>query len=1280
MAQYPGFVGSSARVRSVNVGAERTINWLVERPPGHPAAQETLVPTPGLEPFTVLPTGPIRAVWAMDGRAFAVGGTGFFELFASGTATLRGTVNQNAFPATISGNGANGQQLLVTSAGINWIYDLEANTFTLVDITNPPTPTRMSLFSDGYFIALKANTNQFNISALYDGTTWDPLDVFQVSTVADQVQAIIETHRDLWLLGTQTSSVWSNTGDEIVYQPVPGVKIDQGCAAAFSAVRIDNAIMWLGQSEAGDRVVWRADGYTPRRVSTHAVEYALGQAPRVDDAMAWAYQQEGHLFYVLYVPGLADVRDWGTTWVYDVATDQWHERALWDTTLLQWQPHLGRCHAFGFGRHLVGARDSGAIYDMRLDMAHDTVVLGAGSRPAVPTLTSITPATGVQGATVAVTLVGTGFVAAGTTVVVSGADVVVSDVIVSSTTQLAADVWIAPDATVGERSVSVTTTEGTSNSRPFTVTAAVVTPGAPTLTSVTPDTGVQGTTVPVALVGTGFVVGATTVAVSGTGVTVSAVVVSSPTALTADLVLAVGATVSGRSVTVTTAAGTSSARPFTVTAAPGPTLTSVSPTSGDQGDTVSVTLVGTGFVIGATTVAVSGTGVTVSAVVVASSTSLTADFGIAVGATLSARSVTVTTATGTSSARTFTVTDPGVPAGDYDQLVASDLTLAGMNHAPDSTYANIQLAYRYVGAERRILLTTFSNHVIEYTMGALKNGGAHWVLGSVPALTEVRRWNAPSWHTAARMVADGYPSASDIFSGNGAWVASTWWDERSGLLWYAWQPKYPGGSIQFALYGAVRLTDAESSIGAGGGTVTDAHLYGPYYFKDGTYNDFKGAAAGIIPIPADQQAGMGGAFLVNGHHCANIGSGGARGMGLYVVSDVPTTPPAEGAMLFPTAVHIWDTSPDAGIEPYGMKIPNVSYQMIGHAGQGGSFSFSAAGGAASGMAEHQSVGTTVNDALYNYDYGAMDGIVVLMHTPASGGAFVPEYWNGSAWVQPAGWAMAAGTTALSATENCFYWPQGPVPSDIDIGFDPHAYLRVRRTVAGTSGGAIRSIYPYSNLTPANNTTGDRPATIGGVNPVSSFQYDATHYAWSYENFFWGSAWVQNDVVNGLIAFGPISVGGQYYGAAPVWAKQPAGLPTSAIVPSGVEDPPVRKYYAFGDPNLGNGGKGEGPQHPFAWTFDTTHLMEVAAGTGARNANGLQPAAFTDMLAQWPDLIVPDTLDVAASPYVGYPTFAPYGSGNSVVYDPTANQVLVVLSNGDVWQEKTIIAVFDVRNA
>jgi hypothetical protein len=387
MAKYPGFIGPSGRVRSINVNAERTINWYLENVGGTPKATPWLAPTPGLAPFVVLADGPVRALFSMDGRAFTVVGTGFYEIFANHTATLRGLVNANAFPATISSNGTNGNQLLVTSAGNDFLFDLALNTFILLPddgIGGPTRPTRMATFSDGYFIALRANSNEFQISALYDGTDWDALDVFQVSTVADQVVALVESHRDLWLFGSQTTSVWSNTGDaDVPYQPVPGVKIEQGCGAAFTAVPFDNAIMWLGSGVSGDRIVWRANGYTPERVSTHAVEFALGQAHRIDDAIAWTYQQEGHTFYVLYVPDLETVRGFATTWVYDAATREWHERAMWDAIKLDWQPHLGRCHTYAFGAHLVGDRTSGAIYDLQLGLAGDTVVV-TGVTPGVP--------------------------------------------------------------------------------------------------------------------------------------------------------------------------------------------------------------------------------------------------------------------------------------------------------------------------------------------------------------------------------------------------------------------------------------------------------------------------------------------------------------------------------------------------------------------------------------------------------------------------------------------------------------------------------------------------------------------------------------------------------------------------------------------------------------------------------------------------------------------------------------------------------------------------------
>ncbi len=305
--------------------------------------------------------------------------------------------------------------------------------------------------------------------------------------------------------------------------------------------------------------------------------------------------------------------------------------------------------------------------------------------PGVPTLTSITPNSGTQGTTVAVTLTGTDFVMDATTVAVSGGDVTVTNVVVRSPMSLTADLVLGA-AAVGPRSVTVTTTAGTSGPQDFTV----VVPAPPTLTSIAPNHGIQGTTVAVTLTGADFVVGATTVTVGGSGVTVADVVVSSGTSLTANFVLDPIAAVGPRPVTVTTATGTSTPRGFAIDLAP-PTLTGVSPNQGTPGNTVAVTLSGTNFVGGATTVSVGGADVTVTNVIVGSPTSLTASFVLDPAAAAGARAVTVTTAGGTSGAQPFTVNAPPAPtltgvspdSGLRGETIA--VTLTGTNFIAGAT-------------------------------------------------------------------------------------------------------------------------------------------------------------------------------------------------------------------------------------------------------------------------------------------------------------------------------------------------------------------------------------------------------------------------------------------------------------------------------------------------------------------------------------------------------------------------------------------------------------------
>jgi hypothetical protein len=93
---------------------------------------------------------------------------------------------------------------------------------------------------------------------------------------------------------------------------------------------------------------------------------------------------------------------------------------------------------------------------------------GTGVAPAAPTLTSITPTTGVPGTTVPVTLTGTNLTGT-TAVTVSGGRITVTGITVVNATTVRANFTIAANATLSARTVTVTTAGGTSNGVTFTV-------------------------------------------------------------------------------------------------------------------------------------------------------------------------------------------------------------------------------------------------------------------------------------------------------------------------------------------------------------------------------------------------------------------------------------------------------------------------------------------------------------------------------------------------------------------------------------------------------------------------------------------------------------------------------------------------------------------------------------------------------------------------------------------------------------------------------------------
>lgn len=364
--QFP-FVGPSYSARVKNLDAQQCINLYPELAGPNSKSVAALIGTPGLSGITTLSGGGVRGLLRVDSStAIAVCGPNVYRITTDYAAVLVGVIPNADTPVSMATNGQ-GNVMLVTGAKG---YSIDVPTATLTEIVDEAfTGADLVWFLDGYYVFNKPGTGQFQITGLYS-TSIDPLDFATAEGSPDKLVSLIVDHRELWLFGENSTEVYFNSGNaDFPFERIQGAFIEQGCAAKFSVAKADNSVFWLSSDDRGQGMVMRAAGYQPQRVSDHAVEYAIAQMGDISDAVAYTYQQEGHTFYVLSFPS------GNQTWVFDVATNMWHQRAWRNPTDNSLNRHRSNCQmAFGSGV-IVGDWENGNLYSMSLDVFTDNGAL-----------------------------------------------------------------------------------------------------------------------------------------------------------------------------------------------------------------------------------------------------------------------------------------------------------------------------------------------------------------------------------------------------------------------------------------------------------------------------------------------------------------------------------------------------------------------------------------------------------------------------------------------------------------------------------------------------------------------------------------------------------------------------------------------------------------------------------------------------------------------------------------------------------------------------------------
>jgi hypothetical protein len=368
-------LGSSYVARSVNAADNRMVNLYPEIVPDGGKQPAFLQRAPGLRQLVRLPTGPVRGLWTFGDYAYAVSGNKFYKIASDWTYVEKGIVTGTS-PVNMVDNGI---QLFIADGANGYIYN--ANTDVFAQITDPDFFGAVGVgFIDGYFVYNQPNSQKFWVTSLYDGTSVDPLDFASAEGSPDNLVTLIVDHREVWLFGTNSVEVWYNAGlPDFPLARIQGAFNEIGCQAAYSVAKLDNALFWLGKDARGNGIVYRSKGYTGERVSTHAVEWQIQQYSTLADAVAYTYQQDGHAFYVLNFPTA------NTTWVFDVSTGVWHERAGWEDN--QFTRHLGQCQMNFANEIVIGDYVTGVLYayDMNVYSEAGTVQKWLRSWRALPT-------------------------------------------------------------------------------------------------------------------------------------------------------------------------------------------------------------------------------------------------------------------------------------------------------------------------------------------------------------------------------------------------------------------------------------------------------------------------------------------------------------------------------------------------------------------------------------------------------------------------------------------------------------------------------------------------------------------------------------------------------------------------------------------------------------------------------------------------------------------------------------------------------------------------------
>ncbi len=366
---WPGFIGPSYTSYSRLVECQSTMNWFVEFvESGAGKNPKALYRTPGLKNFipALSIDGKVRGLFSLNDHCFAVVGTHVIEIYADGT-FIDYSIPSGVF-VTDDGEpvqfAASSTTIMIVGGGNG--YYLYGGALAQITAAGFPTGTAAGCgFLDGFFIVIKAQSQQFQISGLLDVTTWDVLDVSEAESRPDFILSIIVRGEELWLGGSQTFQPFYDSGGLFPFTANQSGVLSIGINAPNATSLFNRAILFLGASDQTHMTAYRMDGYEPVRISNFAVEAAWEGYAVSNDAIGSTFQIQGHNFWQLQFPTA------NKTWRVDIDTGDWTEVSYFNQVTGLEEQHRVDCFTTVFDMVVGGDRANGKIYSVGMQYLDD---------------------------------------------------------------------------------------------------------------------------------------------------------------------------------------------------------------------------------------------------------------------------------------------------------------------------------------------------------------------------------------------------------------------------------------------------------------------------------------------------------------------------------------------------------------------------------------------------------------------------------------------------------------------------------------------------------------------------------------------------------------------------------------------------------------------------------------------------------------------------------------------------------------------------------------------